>query len=328
MLVVGQFLLNNVLPALFSGLIFWLAISASIAILRIEYGPLRLSLLYAPVVKAGLVMLGIGLPLPWPRDFFAAWHDQAIPVTRVAPLFLIWAGLVLLLRITLARRARQMALQDSIGADLTAPRLVQTLDRVMAAYQAADPCRVGTAWATCCLDRPLRRPRLMLAKGVSSPYIVAEDSEPVLVFPGALITQLTDEELCAALAHEIAHLTLAQPVWCSSMAVRQLVGIMPLSGLLADQLHQEEEKACDDLAIAVFSRPEVFASMLLKSYRFTRNASSPIAERIQDVQPLLGLKPKLSERIERLAHPNGLHDRLWLQRCATCVLWIGVILLF
>jgi len=145
MLLVRQFVLYNLSPALLSGLLEWMAISASIALLRIEYSPLRLSLLYAPVVKASLVMLGIGLALPWPREFFVAWHTQALPATRMMPFFLIWAGLVLLLRTALTRRARQLALQNSILADHKAPRLVDALDRVLAGYQASDPCRVGSA---------------------------------------------------------------------------------------------------------------------------------------------------------------------------------------
>src|SRR5574341_783076 len=309
MSLVGQFILYNLLPGVLSGLLAWLVISASIAILRIEYSPLRLSLLYAPVVKATLVMLGIGLALPWPREFFVAWHTQALPATRTVYFLLIWAGLVLFVRMALTRRARQLALQTSIPADHNASRLAGALDRVMASYQASDPCRVGSAWANCCLEGPLPRPRLLISNRIASPYIVNGDAEPVLVFPASLVAQLTDDELCAALAHEIAHLTLKQPPWCSSVIVQRLAGITPLVSLLAAQLHQEEEKACDDMAIAVFGRPDVLASMLLKSYRFAHQQFSPLAEHMQNIQPLLGLRPRLSERVERLTHPHSLYDR-------------------
>lgn len=327
MSVVGQFILYNLFPALLSGLLAWLVISASFAVLRIEYSPLRLSLLYAPVVKASLVMFGIGLAFPWPREFFVTLNAKALPALRIIPFFLLWSGLILFLRIILMRRAQQLAVQNSVTADQAVPRLVSALDRVMTGYQASDPCRVGSVWANCCLDRPLPRPRLRVSKQTASPYLVNDKVGPTLVFPAGLAAQLTDDELCAALAHEIAHLTLEQPAWCSSIAIQQLAGIAPLAGLLAGQLHREREKACDDMAIAVFGQPEIFASMLLKSYRFACQEAHSFVQRIQSVQSLLGSKPKLSERIERLTHPNSLHH-IWLQRCVASILWIGVVLLF
>jgi len=112
---------------------------------------------------------------------------------------------------------------------------------------------------------------------------VNRDADPVLVFPGSLVPQLTDDELFAALAHEMAHLTLEQPRWCSSVVVQRLAGITPLVSLLAAQLHQEEEKACDDMAIAVFGRPEVLSSMLLKIYRFAHQQFPPLVEHMQSL---------------------------------------------
>ncbi len=325
---IAQFLLYNLCPALMSGLLAWLVISASLAVLRIKYSPLRLSLLYAPVVKATLVMLGVGLALPWPRDFFQGWQARALPDAILLPLFLIWSGMALFLRALLARRARQLAMRESVPANEAAPRLVQALDRVTDVYRAHDPCRAGSAWANCCLDQPLPRPNLVVSKAAGSPYVINDKAGPVLVFPVGLAPYLTDAELCAALAHEMAHLTMKQAAWCSSAVVRWLVGVAPLAGLLAAQLQHEEEKACDDMAIAVLGDRDVFASMLLKSYRYASQEARPLWQGLQGIRPLLGLKPRFSERVERLTRSEDLQDHLWRQRCAVCILWVGVILFF
>lgn len=328
MLLIRQFILYNLSPALLSGLLTWMAISVGIALLRIEYSPLRLSLLYAPVVKASLVMLGIGLAFPWPREFFVTWHAQALLPTRVIPFFLIWGGIVFSLRTMATRRARQLALQSSMPASHNMACLADALDRVMARYQTTNFCVAGSSWANCCLEHSLPHPRLVLSNQIISPYIVSEDAKPVLVFPAGLVDYLTADELDAALAHEMAHLTLKQPIWCSSASVQKLAGITPLAGLLAAQLHQEEEKACDDMASIVLGKPEVLASMLLKAYRFAHQRTPALVASARNIQPLLGLRPVFSERIERLTRSSNLYRQLWSQQCAACILWIGVILLF
>ena len=59
-----------------------------------------------------------------------------------------------------------------------------------------------------------------------------------------------DAELEGALAHEMAHFRLRRPAYCSSELFRTLAVLNPLSVLLADYFQREEEKACDDIAVA------------------------------------------------------------------------------
>ena len=131
---VEQFVLYNLLPALVTGAVAWAMIWAGIQLLGVRDGKLRLCLLTAPLVKSTLVLLGIGLVLPWPRDVFLAWHAGALPPTSVAPPFMVLSGLAVVTRSFLAKRARRLALQDSFDAGVTAPRVVAALDRVMGSF--------------------------------------------------------------------------------------------------------------------------------------------------------------------------------------------------
>ena len=134
MTAAGQFVLYNLLPSLVAGVLAWLVIYAAIAVLRIEYAPLRLCLLYAPLVKSTLILLGVGLVLPWPREVFAAWHVKAFSFDVVLPYVLLWAGLALLAHFVFVERARKLALQNTEPAKQVAPRLAQSVERVADAY--------------------------------------------------------------------------------------------------------------------------------------------------------------------------------------------------
>ena len=65
------------------------------------------------------------------------------------------------------------------------------------------------------------RPALRVReRGLRSPAVVT-GHDPTIVFPVALVKQLSDADLEAALAHEVAHVYLRQPVNCfSSETVR------------------------------------------------------------------------------------------------------------
>ncbi len=318
-----QFLMHNVLPSLVAGLLVWLAVRAAIAAFQIEHGTLRLCLLSAPVLKSTLVLVGVGLVFPWPQQVFSAWHASALPPSSVLPVLALWAGLALIAREALARRARRAVLQGSQVADGKHPRLTRALDRVMKAFDS----RARDLTQRC---RPrIRRPQLRVAgRRLPSPAALASERWPVIVFPADLEQRLTDAELEGALAHEVAHIALRRPWWCSSLTLGSVAGAMPTATLMAAQVRGEEERACDQIAVAAVGQPEAYAEMLLKSYRFAVEQRRPFVGRLRYVPQLLGFQLTLSERIERMIQAPSRPQRIRLQLFATWGAWMALYLLF
>ncbi len=323
-----QFLYYNLLPSLAAGGFAWVVIYAAIKFLRINYSPYRLTLLFMPLVKSVLILLGIGLVLPWPREVFEAWHARALPFNVVLPYVIIWAGLVVFARSFTVQRARKLTLRNAEPAEQLAPRLIQSRERVMAAYESCPVPVVGEG-VICCVNADVPRPILLVSEsGLDSPLVLTNEEEPIIVFPLELITRLDDDKLDGALAHELAHFLLRNPAWCSPTNVNCLTPVSPIAGLVVAQLEREEEKACDDMAVTVLGKPEVYADMLLGSYRFSTGQANPLAGRMKAYPQLLGFKPMLTERVERLLRPDEPQGNLRLQLVTTCIVSIGAFILF
>ena len=322
--VVTQFLLYNLLPAFAAGLIAWLLIYAGVQLFRIRHGKLRLCLLVAPLVKSTLVMLGLSMAFPWPRELFGGWLNQALPTRVLLPVFIVVAGVAVIGRGSLVARSRRTALAHAVPARAGEARVGEALDRVMAAFRRREP-----AYAQFNCEPEPARPDLKVTDApLHSPLIVTE-GRPTIVFPAALIPRLDDHELDGALAHEVAHLRVRNTLPClASEVCRGLVAVNPMAALMASQLHREEEKACDDLAVGATGDPDVYAGMLLKSYRFASERSWPLVAKLQYVPQLLGMKPMLSERVERLVEGPSPQASMGWQYLWFSLLWIVVVQLF
>lgn len=318
-----QFLQFNLLPSLVGGLVVWILVLVGVWALRIDYGSLRLSLLYAPAVKSLLVLIGVSAIFPWP-PLFSEWRALAVPPSQVLPWLLLWLGLGLILKRRFLQGREPQILGAADPAEEHEPRLVESLERAQRQLRA---CPVeATGEVVCCLNRDPADPEMLVHDGISSPFAMERQEGPAIVFPADLVSQLTDGELDHAVAHELAHLTLRSPAWCSPRVVRHLSGVAPVAHLLGTTLKYEEEKACDDMAIAALGRPEVFADMLLKSYRFARARKGPWARTLRALPQLLGARPGISDRVERLIGEPAPDGNLRLQAVATCLMWTGLII--
>lgn len=279
------------------------------------------------MIKSILILLGIGLVLPWLSEVFYEWHNRALALDIVLPFLSLWAGLALLVRSVATRRAHDFVLQDTQPAVQVSARLSLALDRVMEAYDHTPSQEVSKGLVSCnseCLERP---ELLVSNRRLQSPVALTSEVRPTIVFPTGLLAQLNDAELEAALAHEVAHFTLIRPSWCSPTTFGRFSVASPVAAIITSQLHREEEKACDEMAVAVLAQPDVFAEMLLKSYRYAVKNSGLRLGRLQGVPQLIGLKPMISERVENILHPRPFPD-MGLQKAMTCLVWIGVSTLF
>ncbi len=328
MAVLEQFILYNLLPAVLAGLLTWIFVAFALNILRIELGWMRLSLLYIPIIKSILVLLGIGLVMQWPREVFTTWRAQSISYTLIIPFVLLWLGITLFLRNYFVRRARKIALANAKPARDAAPRLHESMQRVQTAYDKV-PMHMVCGGAIVCVKNDLPLAKVLVStQGLDTPLILLNEEEPTIVFPQELVTKLKDEELDGALAHEYAHFMLTNPAWCSSQGMQYIASVSPIAQLISGQLEREEEKACDDMAVTALGNSEPYTEMLLKSYRFAAGQKSPLSGRLQVLPQLLGVRPIFTERVERLVQETSPQRSFVIQFFAMCLVWVVSFTLF
>lgn len=321
-----SFLLYNLLPSLLAGLVAWTLTMSGMRLLRIDHGALRLSLLSIPLAKSLLVLAGIGIVLPWPRDVFELWRSRALPFGSVLPYLLVLIGISLVGQPVLSRRSRREALRAARPAGPDDARLVAAFERAAEAFERrhAILC-AGTPGCCAAADHP--RPRLMVSEGrLHTPTAVTE-GDPVIVFPAGLVDRLGDTELEGALAHEMAHFRFRRISPCTAANLHRFSALTPVAILMASQVRREEEKACDDLTVQALGRPETYADMLLKSYRYAVSSGGPLLARLRYAPQLLGIRSMLSERIERLVGSPSPQANLGAQRAASCLLMAALLAL-
>lgn len=328
MAVLEQFILNNLLPAIIAGLLTWLFVVFALNVLKIEYGWFRISLMYAPIIKSILVLLGIGLVIQWPREVFATWSAQSVSFNLVIPFLLLWLGISILLRYYFAGRARGIALANAVTAQDAAPRLQASLQRVQKAYEKL-PAELAGQGAIVCVKKDIPAAKILVsAEGLDTPLILVNEKEPTIVFPKNLLAKLNDDELDMAIAHEYAHFMLTNPAWCSSEGMRHMTSVSPVARLLSAEFEREEEKACDDMAITALGKSEAYPEMLLTSFRFAAEQKSPLNSKLQVLPQLLGVRPIFTERLERLLGEVSPQMNLGYQCFAVGLAWIGISVVF
>jgi Zn-dependent protease with chaperone function len=300
--VLLRFLASNLAASLLAGILAWLLVTAALHLLRARSAFLHASFLALPLLKSILVLAGMGPAFPWPGSWFRAIQHQALPPLEALPFVLAWLGLAAGGYTWVVWQARRRVLRQAVPpGDKELARLSAALGRVTRAYAETPCCQAGEI--LCCIsDLIPTQPQLMVSAALRSPLALVEGGAPLILFPRGLLDRLDDDELAMALAHELNHFALRKPVWRSSGILRRLILVSPIAFLLADYYQREEEKACDDLAVAVFKQPEVYAGMLLKSYQYAHQMAAPAQP--QPVLPgLLGGKAFFSRRVERLLAP-------------------------
>jgi Zn-dependent protease with chaperone function len=153
--------------------------------------------------------------------------------------------------------------------------------------------------------------RLLLARGDSEPAAFGI-SRWTIVLPPRAAFDLTEDELRALLAHELAHLVRGDSLWLYiSRAVCSCLAFQPLNHLARREWQRTAEFLCDNWAVSRTGAPLALARCLTEvaSWRLAGPASAAILA-------ATGRKSGLVDRIERLldARPvfefrNDLRDR-------------------
>jgi len=323
-----RFLIFNLAASLLAGILVWLLVMGVLRLLRIRSAFLHTSFLALPLFKSLLILAGTGMILPWPADWFGLLQSQAVPPREALPWIVAWFGLVTSAYIFFAWRARQDVLKQAIPPnEHEASRLKTALRNVITTYQQAPCCEAGEI--LCCIsDLIPANPDLLISERLLSPIALVEAGRPVLLFPRRLLAELEENELTLIMAHELNHFALRKPFGQYPSILRMLILFSPIAFLLANYYHREEEKSCDDLAVAIFKQPEAYAKMLLKSYQFAHRQSGPgWLKPLPFLPGLLGTKPLISERIERLLTSFPAQNVWKIQTFLTGILWLILVYL-
>jgi Zn-dependent protease with chaperone function len=316
-----RFLVYNLLVSLAGGLLAWLVVLAAVRGLGVRSSGLSFCFFSLAIFKSLLLLLGIGLILPWPATFFGTLHALALSPVLVLPYLLVWSGVMYLVFYFAGRNARRVALESAQPAAGAAPRLQAIFHPLVEEFRKSScrECRDDF-----CSEAVLgQAPRLMVSDRIRSPMALTGAGETAVIFPGGLISRLNESELSGALAHELAHLVLRRPTWCSAGTLQKMAWMVPTASVVGEHLRRQEETACDGLAVAIAgSSPDVYAGMLTKSFRFTRGELRPAVDAwLQALPRLVGYKPLLSERVERLVGPASAREGWRPPRFLIWVVW-------
>jgi TonB family protein len=126
---------------------------------------------------------------------------------------------------------------------------------------------------------------------------------PVIVWPAGLSDRLTDEEMAAVLAHEVAHVTRHDNLFARvQMAVETLFWFYPLTWWLGTKIVNERERACDEEVVHMGTNTQSYAAGILKVCGFCLRAPAAFAAGVGG--------SNLAQRVERIVTASPYASRV------------------
>ncbi|MEZ4917863.1 MAG: M56 family metallopeptidase [Saprospiraceae bacterium] len=168
-----------------------------------------------------------------------------------------------------------------------------------------------------------------LSRHIKSPLTLGH-LKPLVLFPIAVINQLSLEETEAILAHELAH--IMRHDWLLNLiqsCIEALFYFHPASWWLSSMARTERENCCDDLAVALTGNPLGYAKALLKVQQISQeqeNKTPALALGFAGKSGFWGKHPKLLHRIQRLLQPQQQKIAL-MEKLTATILLLGFITL-
>ncbi|MFC4160673.1 cytochrome c oxidase assembly factor Coa1 family protein [Chitinimonas lacunae] len=134
-----------------------------------------------------------------------------------------------------------------------------------------------------------RAVRVLLSPDAGMPC-TANAWRPLVWLPARMLTGLSQDQLEAVIAHELAHIRRLDWLWNGlQCAIEAILFYHPAVWWLSRQIRKDREHACDDLAVAACADPIALAEALLSLERGRRPMLAPAAT-----------GGSLRQRIERL----------------------------
>jgi Zn-dependent protease with chaperone function len=162
---------------------------------------------------------------------------------------------------------------------------------------------------------PVSKALMPLAERLPEVFIIHDDESvlfsttfknPAIYISAGLARKLTAEQLQAAVAHEIAHITRSKrPVLLAGFFLRTLMFFNPVVLVEFRRAIRNEEKICDDIAARITGKPYVLAQALKRFYFYEKDElpeqeEKPPSFKINLEEYSHGLQ--LETRIARLEH--------------------------
>ncbi len=151
---------------------------------------------------------------------------------------------------------------------------------------------------------PVEKPDVFIIDDDEFILFSATGSKAAIFLSTGLVNELNIEQLQAALAHEIAHITRSKrPLILLIFLLRILMFFNPVVLVDFRRVVQEDEKICDDIAISLTQKPHALSEALRKLY-YTTEGLNPA-----QIQKFSNLRTSIEEyshhlliesRIERL----------------------------
>lgn len=265
---------NNIWPSIMASAFALLVVLLIMLLLSIKgssvSSTLRFKLLELPLIKAFLVLLGLNL-----GGLKVSWYTVTIIYGWGVACFIYrW--------ITYDKFKTEVLLAEKVNDART-----RKLNFVVSELAAKVNCTP---------------PKLLVVNDYYPSPFVLGFFNPLLVLPVHLVESLSEGELEALLAHEVAHITRWDNLYIwQAVLFRDIMFFNPIVLLIYNLLLKEKEKNCDDLAISITGKPVQFAEMLLKVYTLMKEkfaARTILTNTI--MQSLVGSTSLFSERVERI----------------------------
>ena len=169
--------------------------------------------------------------------------------------------------------------------------------------------------------RTLRPVQLMQSASISSPMTIGF-FKPVILFPVALVNQITTEAAEAIIAHELAH--IVRHDWLFNMLqafIETVFYYHPAAWWLSATARQERENCCDDYAVSLTGQRLQYARVLLQVQELSQKNPVPaLSLGLMGRLPFLRKRPALLLRIQRLLQPQQQKIELMEKWIATAII--------
>ncbi len=144
-----------------------------------------------------------------------------------------------------------------------------------------------------------------------------------------LINTLSKEQLQAAIAHEIAHIARnKKPLLIAVFFFRVIMFFNPVVLLEFRRLVQEEEKICDDIAVALTKNSQALSEALKKLYYKDENTNPLKLKKLTEMRDSIeeySHNAHIESRIHRLETEGSRKtDGEWLKLIFTIILIMGI----
>lgn len=175
---------------------------------------------------------------------------------------------------------------------------------------------------------PVEKPDIFMMEDDNPLLFSTTGRKPAVFLSTGLINKFDAEQLQAALAHEIAHITRSKrPLLIIIFFLRILMFFNPVILLEFRRIVQEEEKVCDDYALSLTNKPHALIETLKKLHSAhdapVFNGAKKISSMIRAIEDY-SHNTLLENRIARLERGiSGKADGRWFEVTVT----LGAILL-